>query len=167
MYIIPAIDLMKGECVRLIQGEYHRRITYRQDPVRQAEQFHADGAQWLHIVDLEGAKIGIGGAKIGVMAISGLIKAVLTSYEMDDFERDIEYETEKEIGLDSRLSLLVRSTAHRSPNGEIVTVYKSIIDITQRKIAVEKLKRTLETTRKILEALPIGIILLGNDKKIQ
>ncbi len=58
MYIIPAIDLIKGKCVRLIQGEYHRQITYEQNPVKQAELFHAQGAKWLHIVDLEGAKIG-------------------------------------------------------------------------------------------------------------
>jgi phosphoribosylformimino-5-aminoimidazole carboxamide ribotide isomerase len=58
MYIIPAIDLIKGECVRLIQGEYHRQITYENQPVKQAELFHSQGAQWLHIVDLDGAKIG-------------------------------------------------------------------------------------------------------------
>jgi phosphoribosylformimino-5-aminoimidazole carboxamide ribotide isomerase len=58
MYIIPAIDLRQGKCVRLIQGQYHRQITYEDDPVRQAEQFLSAGAQWLHIVDLDGAKIG-------------------------------------------------------------------------------------------------------------
>ena len=58
MYIIPAIDLLKGECVRLIQGEYHRQITYRDNPVNQAEEFISEGAEWLHIVDLEGAKVG-------------------------------------------------------------------------------------------------------------
>jgi len=58
MYIIPAIDLRDGKCVRLIQGEYHRQITYRDDPVEQAEEFISAGAQWLHIVDLDGAKVG-------------------------------------------------------------------------------------------------------------
>ena len=58
MYIIPAIDLIKGKCVRLIQGEYHRQITYREDPVKQAEEFSSAGAQWLHIIDLDGAKVG-------------------------------------------------------------------------------------------------------------
>jgi len=58
MVIIPAIDLMKGKCVRLVQGEYHHQITYENDPIAQAEQFAADGAEWLHIVDLEGAKVG-------------------------------------------------------------------------------------------------------------
>jgi phosphoribosylformimino-5-aminoimidazole carboxamide ribotide isomerase len=58
MYIIPAIDLRDGKCVRLIQGEYHRQITYQDDPVKQAEEFSRAGAEWLHIVDLDGAKLG-------------------------------------------------------------------------------------------------------------
>jgi phosphoribosylformimino-5-aminoimidazole carboxamide ribotide isomerase len=58
MYIIPAIDLRDGKCVRLIQGRYDRQINYRDDPVEQAREFSADGAQWLHIVDLDGAKLG-------------------------------------------------------------------------------------------------------------
>ena len=58
MYIIPAIDLLEGKCVRLIQGEYHRQITYENDPVKQSQRFISAGAEWLHIVDLDGAKIG-------------------------------------------------------------------------------------------------------------
>jgi phosphoribosylformimino-5-aminoimidazole carboxamide ribotide isomerase len=58
MYIIPAIDLRNGKCVRLIQGQYNRQITYRNDPVKQAREFSSAGAQWLHIVDLDGAKVG-------------------------------------------------------------------------------------------------------------
>ncbi|MHC4752449.1 MAG: 1-(5-phosphoribosyl)-5-[(5-phosphoribosylamino)methylideneamino]imidazole-4-carboxamide isomerase [Planctomycetota bacterium] len=58
MYIIPAIDLRDGKCVRLIQGQYDRQINYREDPVEQAQEFSSDGAKWLHIVDLDGAKLG-------------------------------------------------------------------------------------------------------------
>jgi len=58
VYIIPAIDLRDGKCVRLIQGQYHRQITYQNDPVKQAREFSSAGAQWLHIVDLDGAKVG-------------------------------------------------------------------------------------------------------------
>jgi phosphoribosylformimino-5-aminoimidazole carboxamide ribotide isomerase len=58
MYIIPAIDLIKGKCVRLIQGKYDRQITYQDDPVKQAREFSSAGAKWLHIIDLEGAKVG-------------------------------------------------------------------------------------------------------------
>jgi phosphoribosylformimino-5-aminoimidazole carboxamide ribotide isomerase len=58
MYIIPAIDLRDGKCVRLIQGRYDRQINYEDDPVKQALQFSSAGAKWLHIVDLDGAKVG-------------------------------------------------------------------------------------------------------------
>jgi len=58
MDVIPAIDLMSGKCVRLIQGEYHRRITYEDDPVRQGRLFIEAGAEYLHIVDLDGARVG-------------------------------------------------------------------------------------------------------------
>jgi len=58
MYVLPAIDLIEGKCVRLLQGQYHRQITYHDDPAAQAREFADVGAQWLHVVDLEGAKIG-------------------------------------------------------------------------------------------------------------
>ena len=58
MDIIPAIDLRDGKCVRLIQGRYNRQITYHNDPVKQAQEFSSAGAEWLHIIDLDGAKLG-------------------------------------------------------------------------------------------------------------
>ena len=58
MYILPAIDLRSGKCVRLIQGDYSRQINYEDDPVRQAKLFADSGAQWLHLIDLDGAYTG-------------------------------------------------------------------------------------------------------------
>ena len=58
MDILPAIDLIDGQCVRLIQGQYDKKITYKDDPVAQAKEFFDFGAQWLHVVDLDGAKQG-------------------------------------------------------------------------------------------------------------
>jgi phosphoribosylformimino-5-aminoimidazole carboxamide ribotide isomerase len=58
MDILPAIDLRGGKCVRLIQGRYEEQITYRENPLEQAEEFFSQGARWLHIVDLDGAKEG-------------------------------------------------------------------------------------------------------------
>ncbi len=58
MYIIPAIDLLGGKCVRLIQGQYHRYIDYEDSPVKKAKEFFAAGTNWLHIIDLDGAKVG-------------------------------------------------------------------------------------------------------------
>lgn len=58
MDILPAIDLINGQCVRLIQGRYDRQITYKDNPVAQAKDFYDAGAMWLHVVDLDGAKAG-------------------------------------------------------------------------------------------------------------
>jgi len=58
MYIIPAIDLLGGKCVRLVQGEYHRYIIYEDNPEKKAVEFCAAGAEWLHIIDLDGARVG-------------------------------------------------------------------------------------------------------------
>lgn len=58
MKIIPAIDLMDGHCVRLVQGDFESSKTYSDDPLEVAKQFEADGAAWLHIVDLDGARTG-------------------------------------------------------------------------------------------------------------
>jgi phosphoribosylformimino-5-aminoimidazole carboxamide ribotide isomerase len=58
MEILPAIDLLGGKCVRLIQGRYDRVIQYERDPLDVAREFRAAGATWLHVVDLAGARDG-------------------------------------------------------------------------------------------------------------
>lgn len=55
--IIPAIDLMDGQCVRLSQGKYNEKIVYSNDPVQIAKTFENNGFKRLHLVDLDGAKI--------------------------------------------------------------------------------------------------------------
>lgn len=57
MLIIPAIDLMDGRCVRLLHGDFERATRYG-DPLEQLAEFERAGAQWAHIVDLNGAKNG-------------------------------------------------------------------------------------------------------------
>ncbi len=76
MYIIPAIDLRDGKCVRLIQGQYDHQITYKDEPTKQAKEFISAGAQWLHIVDLDGAKVGkpINTATISAIVALGQLK---------------------------------------------------------------------------------------------
>lgn len=55
MQIFPAIDLQNGRCVRLARGDFGTATIYGSDPVEQARRFAAAGAEWLHIVDLDGA----------------------------------------------------------------------------------------------------------------
>jgi len=58
MDLYPAIDLRDGRCVRLYQGDYDRETVYGDDPVAQALAFEAEGAAWLHVVDLDAARTG-------------------------------------------------------------------------------------------------------------
>lgn len=59
MIIFPAIDLLDGKCVRLYQGDYNKSSQVAGDPVETAKRFLDDGAEYLHIVDLNGAKNGV------------------------------------------------------------------------------------------------------------
>jgi len=59
MKIFPAIDLYKGQAVRLFKGEYSQMTVYNPDPLKVAEDFKKSGAEYLHLVDLEGAKNGL------------------------------------------------------------------------------------------------------------
>lgn len=58
MQIWPAIDLLGGKCVRLEQGDYERETVFGDDPVAIAKQFQDQGARHLHLVDLDGARLG-------------------------------------------------------------------------------------------------------------
>ncbi|MEZ8740261.1 1-(5-phosphoribosyl)-5-[(5-phosphoribosylamino)methylideneamino]imidazole-4-carboxamide isomerase [Photobacterium swingsii] len=54
--IIPALDLINGQVVRLFQGDYGQVTEYKVDPIEQFDLYHLAGANWLHLVDLTGAK---------------------------------------------------------------------------------------------------------------
>ena len=56
MRIIPAIDIIEGKCVRLSKGDYNTKKIYNEDPLEVAQQFEDAGLQYLHLVDLDGAK---------------------------------------------------------------------------------------------------------------
>jgi phosphoribosylformimino-5-aminoimidazole carboxamide ribotide isomerase len=58
MEIIPAVDIRGGRCVRLYQGDYKQETVFDEDPVTAALTWSSQGAQWLHIVDLDGAAAG-------------------------------------------------------------------------------------------------------------
>ena len=58
MLIIPAIDILDGKCVRLHQGDYSQKTEYNADPIVVARQWELQGAKFLHVVDLDGAKAG-------------------------------------------------------------------------------------------------------------
>jgi phosphoribosylformimino-5-aminoimidazole carboxamide ribotide isomerase len=56
--IYPAIDIRGGKCVRLIQGDYNQETIFHDSPLEMAKQWVSEGASWLHLVDLDGARSG-------------------------------------------------------------------------------------------------------------
>lgn len=72
---IPAIDVRDGRVVRLKQGDYAQQTTYAADPLALAQRYARDGAQWLHLVDLDAARVGgftLAGLIGGIKASTGL-----------------------------------------------------------------------------------------------
>lgn len=58
MIIFPAMDLLEGKCIRLIKGDFNQVKEYSNNPLQIAKDFEKQGARWLHIIDLDGAKTG-------------------------------------------------------------------------------------------------------------
>jgi phosphoribosylformimino-5-aminoimidazole carboxamide ribotide isomerase len=99
MIIYPAIDLRKGKCIRLFQGDYQRETVYSSDPFAMAKSFVSDGARWLHIVDLDGAK---DPDQCQVSLVSELIKA-----------NDVNVQTGGGIRMQSQVENLLKQGAKR------------------------------------------------------
>ena len=73
MDVIPAIDLLEGRCVRLYQGDYDQSQVFNENPVEVARQWAAEGATRLHLVDLDGAKVGKPENWQAIQAIAGAV----------------------------------------------------------------------------------------------
>ena len=87
MEVIPAIDLIDGRCVRLVQGDYSRETVYSDDPVEVALRWESLGAARIHIVDLEGARLGAP-ANLGV--VERIASSVSVPIQMGGGVRNIE-----------------------------------------------------------------------------
>jgi len=79
MFVIPALDLIDGKCVRLTEGDYDKKTVYDQDPVEVAKRFEAEGAEWFHVVDLDGAKAG---QPVNHEVIAAVVKATTLKVEV-------------------------------------------------------------------------------------
>jgi phosphoribosylformimino-5-aminoimidazole carboxamide ribotide isomerase len=85
MDVIPAIDLLEGRCVRLFQGDYEQSQIFNENPVEVAQQWEAEGATRLHLVDLDGAKAG---KPENWQAIGAIAKAVKLPIQVGGGLRD-------------------------------------------------------------------------------
>jgi phosphoribosylformimino-5-aminoimidazole carboxamide ribotide isomerase len=87
MLIVPAIDLKGGKCVRLLRGEMDAETVYGDDPVAIGRRWVADGAQYLHVVDLDGA---VSGHAVNGAAITALCKDLPIPVEVGGGVRSVE-----------------------------------------------------------------------------
>jgi phosphoribosylformimino-5-aminoimidazole carboxamide ribotide isomerase len=85
MQIIPAIDLRGGKCVRLRQGDYAQETVFGDDPAEMARRWARDGAERLHLVDLDGAKAG---RPVNVEAVRAIVRSVAVPCQLGGGIRD-------------------------------------------------------------------------------
>ena len=87
MIIIPAIDLKGGRCVRLFKGRFDQETVYGENPALMAQRWAGEGAQWIHLVDLDGS---VGRKPVNLDAILGIRSAVDVQLELGGGIRDME-----------------------------------------------------------------------------
>ncbi len=164
MILFPAIDLKDGVCVRLQQGDMARATVFHVDPAAQAQTFAAQGFEYLHVVDLDGA---IAGRPVNAVAIERIREAVKIPIQLGGGIRNTEtVEHWLASGVDRviigtaavREPSLVKNAAKRFP-GRIVVA----LDAREGKVAVEGWARTsrvevLDLARRFEDAGVAAII---------
>ena len=86
MILYPAIDLKGGQCVRLAQGDMARATVFNADPAAQAQSFAKAGAEWLHVVDLDGA---FAGRAVNGEAVAAILASVRMPVQLGGGIRDM------------------------------------------------------------------------------
>jgi phosphoribosylformimino-5-aminoimidazole carboxamide ribotide isomerase len=86
MILYPAIDLKDGQCVRLRQGDMAAATVFNADPAAQAKQFEAQGFQYLHVVDLNGA---FAGRPVNSAAVEDILRSVKIPVQLGGGIRDL------------------------------------------------------------------------------
>lgn len=86
MILFPAIDLKDGECVRLIHGDMAQATVFNTDPAAQARAFEAQGFEYLHVVDLDGA---FAGKPMNARAVEGILRDVKMPVQLGGGIRDM------------------------------------------------------------------------------
>ena len=84
--LFPAVDLKNGQCVRLEQGDMARATVFNLDPAAQARAFAAQGFEYLHVVDLDGA---FAGKPMNALAVEGMLNAITMPVQLGGGIRDL------------------------------------------------------------------------------
>lgn len=155
MRIIPAIDIINGQCVRLTQGDYDQKKIYNENPLEVAKAFEDAGIQYLHLVDLDGAKSGnIVNHKV-LETIASQTNLII------DFGGGIKSDNDLEIALNSGAkqvtcgSIAVKNPEQVMQWGKVYGQEKIIIgaDVKDRLIAINGWTESTETEiEELIEA---------------
>jgi len=103
--LFPAVDLKNGQCVRLEQGDMARATVFNLDPAAQARAFAAQGFEYLHVVDLDGA---FAGKPMNALAVEAMLKAVTMPVQLGGGIRDL---TTVQAWLDKGIARVIIGTA--------------------------------------------------------
>ncbi len=102
MLVIPAIDLSEGRCVRLVRGDMSRKTVYSHDPAGMARKWAAEGAELIHVVDLDGA---VSGERANAKALADICAATDVPVEVGGGIRSIR-DVRTVLGLGARYAIM-------------------------------------------------------------
>ena len=161
MEVIPAIDIRAGRCVRLIQGDYSKATIFADNPMEMAIKWESEGAEYLHIIDLDGAKEG---SAVNMDVISKICADSAARIQVGGGIRD--YETAARY-MDVGVSRVIMGTSAVDRTDELERILKSIgaeslvvsVDAREGIVALDGWTResrmTVETVVKNIEALGV------------
>ena len=161
MEVIPAIDIRAGRCVRLIQGDYSKETIFADNPMEMAIKWESEGAEYLHIIDLDGAKEG---SAVNMDVISKICAESAARIQVGGGIRD--YETAARY-MDVGVSRVIMGTSAVDRTDELERILKSIgaeslvvsVDAREGIVALDGWTResrmTVETVVKNIEALGV------------
>ena len=161
MEVIPAIDIRAGRCVRLIQGDYSKETIFADNPMEMAIKWESEGAEYLHIIDLDGAKEG---SAVNMDVISKICAESAARIQVGGGSRD--YETAARY-MDVGVSRVIIGTSAVDRTDELERILKSIgaeslvvsVDAREGIVALDGWTResrmTVETVVKNIEALGV------------
>ena len=147
MILFPAIDLKNGQCVRLEQGDMARATVFNLDPAAQASHFAAQGFEYLHVVDLDGA---FAGKPVNAQAVEAMLAKVTMPVQLGGGIRDLKT---VEAWLEKGITRVIIGTAAVRDPELVKTASKKFpgrvavgLDARDGKVAVEGWAETSEVT---------------------
>lgn len=169
MNLYPAIDLYEGQVVRLQKGDFAQKTVYSSDPAAFARQWEEAGTQWIHVVDLEGAKTGV---FKNLDSLKAIRKAVSCKIEFGGGLRSIEaIDQVLQLGIDRAIvgtkaldeTFLKKALTAFGSNLAIGLDVKN--GVVQTQGWLDSGNPTLEATLKLLNDFPVQTVIYTNIAK--